>query len=467
MNQSTDNLEDFFHQSFNDEEKVQVAADWNVPSEVVWENIQNGLTEEKKLNVLFIKWPWSAIAASYLLLVGGYQFFQKQTLGDDLDTFVVVAELVLDTHLESEEIVCTDEFIRQKQLTQSNRYFESPDSKWISLSSPDDKNEIQSSRQKLAVATISNIKTSQLYKTTKLSKNIDELTKSIQVLPNLESSYSTNFLTQDIQISKITPALKKPTTFYVAANYNNLSEDLKKYPFSKENQTDLTVAETSNKGFGVGIQMGVENKKGWAIETGIHYTQIAENREVNQTIKHQDLQNNIAANGNGVGDLQLDWTNSAEKNELVLAFKNNGNTPINATDELSIEVNQQTQKSFVEVPFLLKKRWKIGKVGLSLKSGVLNRFQINHTLTEPKITLDNNQFELLATEFKQNISTAKNKIYIPQLVAGLGLEYFIQPNLSVYVEPTFTKSIASLIDFDFAQATAPNSMVNVGFRYEL
>jgi len=79
MNQSTDNLEDFFNQSFNDAEKVNDAAEWNLPSEAVWEKIQDGLTEERRFTVLFFKWPWSAIAASYLLLVGGYQFFQKNT----------------------------------------------------------------------------------------------------------------------------------------------------------------------------------------------------------------------------------------------------------------------------------------------------------------------------------------------------------------------------------------------------
>ena len=83
MNQAKDNLEDFFQQSFNDMETVNQPADWNSPSEAVWENIQDGLTDEKRSNVFLLKWPWSAIAASYLLMVGGYQFFQKKEMPND------------------------------------------------------------------------------------------------------------------------------------------------------------------------------------------------------------------------------------------------------------------------------------------------------------------------------------------------------------------------------------------------
>lgn len=456
MNQSTDNLEDFFNQSFNDDEKVNNAAEWNLPSEPVWEKIQDGLTEERRLNVLFFKWPWSAIAASYLLMVGGYQFFQSYIEVPISNTSIVFEEPIRNGLSMDTDIACADEF---------NQYISNGEK--VNLS-------VQPTPKYLAEITTINFNNEIII----TNKNVDNqlVIKGFEnnSIPekwlldplDLHSFKNLKILNpKPINLPNITPAIKKASNVYVAANYGFINEDLKKNNFSRENQDFFAAKETHATGNSVGIQIGLENKKGWAIETGIHYTKIAKDLMVNQSITPQDLPQDLITNGEG--DLKMGWHSSTGYNEQMLTLRNNSTTPIAVVEPLNIDIIQKTQKEYVDIPLVLKKRWVSGKLGLSVKSGILNRFEIDNSLEASTIKLADAELEVLASEFKQNTTAIKNNKYVPHVVAGIGVEYFIQPNLSVYIEPTFTKSLRPVIDFGFANVTAQNSMVNLGVRYEL
>ena len=122
MNGSKDNFEDFFHESFSDSEVVKKAGDWNVPSEMVWDEIQEGLTEERKLSIAFFKWPWSAIAASYFLFVFGYQFLEKNVDKTDIKEIAAVEATIAptDINLELDATPSMDELIRPDKGSTTN-----------------------------------------------------------------------------------------------------------------------------------------------------------------------------------------------------------------------------------------------------------------------------------------------------------------------------------------------------------
>jgi len=144
----------------------------------------------------------------------------------------------------------------------------------------------------------------------------------------------------------------------------------------------------------------------------------------------------------------------------------NANNPSEKGTPLSIRLAQSTQSRFVEIPLLVRKNWRFGKWSVGVKTGLLNRFNVSNTSESPNITVEDNEFEVLASEFRRDTSIENNK-YTPQIIAGIGVEYFIQPNLSVYAEPSFSKSLRPTIDFGFASIQSQNMAMMVGMRYHL
>jgi len=193
MNGSKDNFEDFFHESFSDSEVVKKAGDWNVPSEMVWDEIQEGLTEERKLSIAFLKWPWSAIAASYFLFVFGYQFFIAPT----------------DINLELDATPSMDELIRPDKGSATNNIVYT------------------------ATAPINNLSTKQIAGLDKQVIDAFEITENSLVVNEaregqekwtsepLDFHFANNLINfespeEKININSITPALKKSSSIYLA-----------------------------------------------------------------------------------------------------------------------------------------------------------------------------------------------------------------------------------------------------------
>jgi len=455
MNNSKDNLEDFFHQSFKDEESVNQAGDWNLPSDAVWEGIQEGMTEERKLSFIFLKWPWSAIAASYLLIMGGYQFFEKYIEQQELSSTNLTEELLVDVK-STTEVPSIEEFSPlEKEIPIKSIAAKLP----INRSSFKATEKIENQSFNL-IESIDN----QLVISKKKKLKLEEkwLFGKIDFL-NQKNVSNLEFSEQTININPVTPALKKPSKMYVAANYSAISGDSKVFIASDENN-ELMAKEKNTQGSSFGVNVGWSNKKGWAIETGIHYTQLANEAVVTQTIPGQVLAAN--SNSSGISEIDMTMNNAYGSSEIGLRLINKGGNTSETGMALSIQLAQTTQSRFVEIPLLVRKNWNIGKLNVSVKTGLLNRFNVSNEFETPSITVEDNQFEVLANDFRRNTRIEQNK-YTPQLIAGIGLEYYIQPNLSVYIEPTYSRSLRPVIDFGFANIHTQNKALTMGMRYHL
>jgi len=398
MKNRTDNMEDFFQMAFNDEEKLNQAAGWNEPSDVVWENIQSGLQEERRFSLVLLKWPWSAIAASYLLFMSGYSFFQSNTK-DDLVNSVVKTEQQISEELVKNPIVQrTDDFSRREEnmakqsalklgLIPSTEgkivhNFGRHETKPILVSSLETRN-IDHNVYALPIETID--------RNSVATRTVDRPTVSI---PTINSSLATNANNEQFVISNLVLPKQKKSKKYLAANYGSMVEKLGSNP----------VEYTSNQlthGNTFGIQLGQENAKGWAIETGVQYTKMGE-----RVVQNSD------------------------EDQFEIAATN-----------------------YLDIPLTAKKSWEKGKLSVNVKTGLVNRFEINQVAQSNKEPIKDNQLQAHK--------------YLPSVVAGVGLAYAIQPKLSLFVESAVSKGIKPVIDVEGMELTAENLMVQVGVRYEL
>lgn len=466
MNGPTDSFEDFFHQSYKDSEVLNQSGDWNLPSDAVWEGIQEGMTEERKLSFVFLKWPWSAIAASYLLIMGGYQFMEKYTPQRDFASTMVIEQVAINDNLKTDNKISTNELPLQENMEQVTALIESSDQELENMEEArffsTGLNMLDFPKTEQPYSNIEDLRqtaSNQIViedKVTFMPLNIEiieGLTKhSFQPLASLTREQTT------INIPPITKRIKKQGNLYISSNYSTFSEDLIQRTLES---SDQIVANTkTTKGNKVGVDVGWANKKGWAIETGIHFAKQAKETQVNQVIPASQMETN--RNADGSNNIDMVWNNTNGKNEAGLIVKNSSASGT----ALSLKLTQNTKHRFIEIPLLVRKNWRMGKLSLSVKTGLLNRFNMANSFEEPTITMENGEFEVLASEFRRN-TTIETKKYTPQLIAGIGVEYFIQPNLSVYIEPSFSKSIRPMIDFGFANIQSQNKAVTMGMRYHL
>lgn len=476
MNGPKDSFEEFFHQSYKDSEVVNQAGDWNLPSDAVWEGIQEGMAEERKLSFAFLKWPWSAIAASYLLIMGGYQFIEQYTEENDLATLAITEVLVSDDNFQNENVLRADEFIHPENIKEEKiekRIVQNLNENWNvqAINSLDisklhsesldfQKSDLPFSANENTVQSIGN----QLIIKRKVpSKLLNKEIVERLTTANFPKLVSLDAKRQKLPLPPITPMVKKSSNLYLSANYSTISETLKPsdliFPLPLvSDKTELA------KGNSVGLDIGWTNKKGLGIETGIHYTHLTKETNINQLIPTPLNDTDLTLDESI--PLTLGWSDAYGSKELIFQLQNDLNNSTANLTAANIQIKQWTQSRFIEIPLLMRKDWTIGKWSVSAKTGLLNRFNISNTFEAPTVTLEEAELDLVTNEFRPKVGIQNNK-YIPQLIAGIGVEYFIQPNLSVYVEPTFSRSLRPVIDFSFANIHSQNKAVTMGMRYHL
>ena len=124
-----------------------------------------------------------------------------------------------------------------------------------------------------------------------------------------------------------------------------------------------------------------------------------------------------------------------------------------------------TPSTALDIPLLARKQWVVGNLGLSIKAGLLNRFILqnkieNSQIADPPFSVD---FNPLMDDSARKLSNT----YSSHLVAGVGVEYALLPRLSLFVEPTFTRSLSPLVTTDDSILFASGKMVDVGVKYLL
>ncbi|MEM1120627.1 MAG: hypothetical protein AAGJ18_09265 [Bacteroidota bacterium] len=383
MKNKTDHLEDFFQSAFNDAEQLEQPAAWNEPSDAVWGNIQEGLREERRFSLVALRWPWSAIAASYLLLMSGYQFFQNKSENVAIEEVVIVEKMVSNTSDDCERVLRTDDFSRRGNTVNNlvQRRLKSSVREAQELSPKIDKLFLEGfENQVIAIGSYPSVLQSE---TNELS-NITSMKKG-----HLESENTTVF------VPEFTLPIAKKTKNYVAVSYAPVAGRLSDNS-SKGDQNQ------SRQGHSLDVNIGKTNEKGWTLETGLQYTKMEES-----------------------------LVQVAENNQRLIPTT-----------------------THLDVPVTVKKSWTKKRTRLAVKTGLVNRFELN-------------QMAATNRENVEEISKISTKKYIPMVTAGVELAYAVSPKLSVYVAPTVAKSLTPVIDVEGMELAAEQLMVQVGVRYEL
>ena len=216
--------------------------------------------------------------------------------------------------------------------------------------------------------------------------------------------------------------------------------------------------------------MGKKLKKGWVVETGINYTQL------NKTVTHSQPipVNQLAevATPNGVYESQVNFQVNTQNGDIStdLSLARNLNSTVASTEVLDLEMTYAHSKTYLDIPLLVGKEWQKGNWQVGLKTGLLNRFELTNTIQTPKFELNDERFTVLEGKLlptKNGTAGLSTAAYLPYFIASLSLEYYLNPSLSLFLEPSFASSLQPLPKLRGQNIRNHNSIMNLGMRYHL
>ncbi len=493
-----DKLEDLFGGLFNDSRKIQQPAGWNVPSEDVWDNIQKELAPEKKRERKFVYWQWVAVAASVLLLLCVFQLYQsnqqiqglsKQLAENDQAVQKIQADLqalneqktkrkeqinapIKETLNSSINTNITNSITETTAFNNVNAAFKSFDAKFVSPSSPN---------KALGEATFeSGIALVSVDKQKKVNRQNSDSNES---LSKKEIPLNTVSLLEKLPISihqlgidnrtinwknlPLIPKLKKRLRFYLAADYAPILTTVKDKGAKLDQHEFFPRRETQETAFTTGLQFGLKWSKGWSLETGLRYSSINKRIQHNRIIPYQSLQERLNNSGEYESNLNLQLGSAQGAIDTDISLARSAVSTVASNAKINMDITFNSNRNYLDIPLSIKKEWAIGSFALSLKAGLLNRFLLTKNFELQEITLNDSRFNSRTNNFGERPNTKSSTNYAVHCLAGVGLAYTFQSNLSFYLEPTFIRSMQPVIGPRGASIYTKNKMLNVGFRYML
>jgi len=207
-------------------------------------------------------------------------------------------------------------------------------------------------------------------------------------------------------------------------------------------------------------------KNGWSVETGLRYTNT--NNAVHNTtaITYQQVEEQLNKDGTYESNVNIQMDSPAGLTETVVVLSRDAISTVEEGTKIDLKLAFTNAQSFIDIPVLARKQWRVGNLGLGITAGLLNRFLLEKNFDLPTITLEDQRFNAQSMYISEK-EGEKSTTYSPYYLVGLDVEYEIYPGLYVFISPTLSNSIRPTIGADGADIYAMEKMLNMGVRYQL
>lgn len=500
-------LEDLFRSYFNNAEKVNRPAGWNQPPEEVWSGIQEGLAIEREAQRKFLFWKWLAVAASLLLLLSVFQLYKSNQQIQGLATQLAKNKEVVQK-IQSDLKVLTEENIEEgfenfqvidNQIVKHINDKEKLNVTSVPFKTKTTKEKTVFNNVNVVSATFnskhvaSNVPNNQLgafhaasdVKLTNLEgqkSTIKQNTEMLNPLSKQERTVQTVSILDkkggsidklaianqkiDWTNLSIVPVLNKQPHFYLSVDYAPVLNTVKSKGFQLGRNEYFPRKEVQETAYNTGIQVGMTWGKGWSVETGLRYNSVKKSISHNRVITYDKLAEKLNNNGDYESRVNFQLGSSAGPTETDVSFARASSATVAEDTKIKMNIAFAHTSSYLDLPLLVKKEWSIGSLALGIKAGLLNRFLLDKSLSSQEVTIENKRFNTTTTSFRERSNPKNKNNYSAHYLAGIGLEYNFQTGLSMYVEPTFIRSIQPIIGLSDASLYTQSQMINVGVRYK-
>ncbi len=310
------------------------------------------------------------------------------------------------------------------------------------------------------------------------SNSSDLLQKSIIVLTPLSSKMVfavTNSPTEEITLDMLpvseevfTPKVTSTARigFYVGAHiaptytYRNIKSTNGPVLRRMLNDQEKAIYSVS-----LGLKAGYQFSKNWSVETGLNYYKNSVESMHRAQIRYQSQIERLNSDGNYDSNYQLKLSTSYGEIETDVALTRSSDVQIDQNDYINLVIKTRQELKNLSVPIAVRYRTAGKKLHFNAKAGFAANFILQKDVTIKAAVVNRHGVQHRRTLVDKKFSGLKNTTV--DVLFGIGLDYDISKNMSVYFEPTVTHSLSPVYNLNGKIKTYPIvAALNIGVHYK-
>ena len=214
----------------------------------------------------------------------------------------------------------------------------------------------------------------------------------------------------------------------------------------------------------LGMKAGYQFSKNWSVETGLnYYKNTIDSRHVAQ-VQYESQIERLNSDGDYDSNYQLKLATSYGEIETDVALTRNSDTQIDQNDYINLVLRTRQELKNISIPLAVRFRTSGKKLHFSAKAGISTNFIIQKDAYIRAAAVNRNGVRHRRTLVDKQFSGLKNTTF--DVLFGIGLDYDLTKNLSLYFEPTATHSINPVYNLNGKIKTYPIvAAMNIGLAY--
>ncbi len=215
----------------------------------------------------------------------------------------------------------------------------------------------------------------------------------------------------------------------------------------------------------VGFKAGYEFSRNWSVETGLNYYKNSIESKHLAQLRYESQIEHLNSDGNYDSNYQLKLATSYGDIETDIALTRSSTTQIDQNDYINLALRTRQELKTLGVPIAIRYRTAGNKLHFSAKAGIAANFILQKDVKIKAATVNRHGVHHRRTLVDRKFSDSKNTTI--DFLFGLGLDYDISKNLSIYFEPTATHSLNPVYRLNGKIKTYPIiASLNIGLMHQ-
>lgn len=269
---------------------------------------------------------------------------------------------------------------------------------------------------------------------------------------------------QEIKSAPMTKQGGVDGRFYLGAYYAPLVFDRKVEAINIRLQERLDRVETPDEVFtSAGLRLGYQLTPRLSIESGVQYLSAKSLAKYDIEINYDPGREILNANGNYESTYRVTLSTSlgAVATDVALTRNSSSTVPTNTSTFVEFEVGQKFK--YLKIPVTLKYELGKGKIRGTLRSGIAAGFLLDHQLSITRTRTNQVGLQHSQTRVIEDFRGIKDKSL--DLLFAVGVQYSLSPKVNILLEPNYQQSLTPLVERTLVKTYSRFYGVNLGLNY--
>ncbi len=214
----------------------------------------------------------------------------------------------------------------------------------------------------------------------------------------------------------------------------------------------------------LGLKAGYQFSKNWSVETGLNYYKNTIRSMHLAQVQYQNQIEQLNSDGDYDSNYHLNLSTSYGEIETDIALTRSSDVPIDQNTYINLGFKTKQELKYLGVPLALRYRTAGNKFHFSAKAGISGNFILQKEVTIVAAQSNRMGVRHRRTLVDRKFNGLKNTTF--DFLFGIGADYDISKNMSIYFEPMVTHSINPVYNLNGKIKTYPIvASLNLGLSY--